>query len=252
MRCNVTTYEYQKRHIQQGLELRYNLLEFATQRLAKLLAEAKLPPSDGAFYPTKHFALPSLCIWQLATIDVFVEKAQHFLTERADKQERYGKLAAFCTLIAMASSFAFALWYVVSWAPPASLQSQKAMPLVINFLEFLALLGPLLGIAYFFTSLARAFFHEATILRNRRHSVRLGRLLLHLKVSSATSAEALTDIIKELDITEMERSFGWNLETSTAFKDINAEAMTTSLIAQLSTAVQKLSDARKPEKSRDG
>jgi hypothetical protein len=76
--------------------------------------------------------------------------------------------------------------------------------------------------------------------------------LLHLKVSSATSAEALTDIIKELDITEMERSFGWNLETSTAFKDINAEAMTTSLIAQLSTAVQKLSDARKPEKIRDG
>jgi len=148
----------------------------------------------------------------------------------------------------MGLAFAFAFWYVYQW-PFVLEQTGKndgsTTIAIIHFLEFLSMLGPILGVAYFFTSLARAFFHEATILRNRRHSVRLGRLLLHLKVSSVTSAKELKKVIDELDITEVERSFGWNLETSTAFKDINPEAMTTSLIAQLTTAVQKLSDVSK-------
>jgi hypothetical protein len=243
-RLRTSKYEYQRLHIQEGLELRYRLLESATERLAKSIAKgtASIEASDQK---AERLAIPSLCIWQLAVVDVFVEKAQHFLTERSDKQERSGVWASLATLLMMAFAFFFAFVYVFNL--PFSLQQTEksdgsTIITIINFLEFLAVLGPIIGIAYFFTSLARAFFHEATILRNRRHSVRLGRLLLHLKVSSATSPEELTAVIKELDITEVERSFGWNLETSTAFKDINPEAMTTSLIAQLTAAVQKLSD----------
>jgi len=46
----------------------------------------------------------------------------------------------------------------------------------------------------------------------------------------------------------VERSFGWNLETSTAFKDINPESMTTGLIPQLIAAVRTLSEIGKERK----
>lgn len=229
-------YSYQRCDIRNGLELRYSLLEGATQRLSDSIAKTGL----------SAFSIPPLCVWQLATIDVFVEKAQHFLTVRSDKQEFYGIIAMVVTIFTML--FAFCLAYIHFGEPPLNVAPEEPKIDFIHFLEFVTILAPIFGIAYFSTSLARAFFHEATILRNRRHSVRLGRLLLHLKVSSARSAEGLAKIIEGLDITEVERSFGWNLETSTAFKDINPEAMTTGLIPQLITAVRTLSDIGKERK----
>jgi hypothetical protein len=247
-RWSTSTYSYERWDIQNGLELRYSLLEFATRRLSASIANTGLMDADKT--SARASSIPPLCVWQLATIDVFVEKAQHFLTERADRQQCYGVIAMLVTFLTMVFAIFLAFIHYFFGETPTKLAPDEYPKIIpfLHFLEFLTVLAPIFGIAYFSTSLARAFFHEATILRNRRHSVRLGRLLLHLKVSSARSADGLAKIIEGLDITEVERSFGWNLETSTAFKDINPESMTTGLIPQLIAAVRTLSEIGKERK----
>jgi len=290
----------ERTEIQAGLELRYNLLELATRRLYEsfrktgLKANAPELPDfmtgnlSGAITPNglegrfelngrfsaggnvagapepaanAAFSLPSLSIWQLATIDVFVEKAQFFLTTRINQNECYARCSTAGTLLVMAAAICFGLavfdhspffqwvFHIPPQDPPSgeineptSTSSGDSASQWFAFLGNTTLLGLLLGVAYFFASLTRAFLHEATILKNRRHAVRLGRMVLHMKVSSARSPEHLAEIIAALNLSELEQAFGWNLETSTAFKDINPEAMTTSLTGQLLASLQKVSE----------
>lgn len=72
--------------------------------------------------------------------------------------------------------------------------------------------GFVLAAVYFLASLSRAFFHESTVLYNRRHALRFGRLAVYLEDGSP-----------DRDI--LERIFRWNEEFSSAFKDIKPEAM---------------------------
>jgi len=297
----IQEFDAERKNIQLGLELRYSLLELATRRLTESLSRtglrARAPePSDymignvtgaiaaagvrgnfelkgrfseGGNIPDapeqlgdREFSLPSLSIWQLATIDVFVEKAQYFLTTRINQNERLAHGTTVATLAVMLVAIIFGLSvfdlspffqsFVHVPDPPAvnvannqnsGSKSTDWETLLFVFLGNTTLLGLLLGIAYFFASLTRAFLHEATILKNRRHSVRLGRLVLHMKVSSARSPEHLAEIIAALNINDLEQAFGWNLDTSTAFKDINPEAMTTSLTGQLLASLKKVSDS---------
>jgi hypothetical protein len=234
--------------IQRDLELRYSLLEAATKRLKESIlrtrfgaacsANPAIPsqlgqPSQVPHENDQKFHLPSASIWQMATIDVFVEKAQGVLHKRSIDNKNRAFLMINFSIIVMLAALVFGYF---EFQPSGD---GKDWSTVVTFLGHAALLGVILGIAYFLSSLARAFLHESTILENRRHSVRLGRLYLHLKVSSAENESKLGKIIDALEVADLERCFGWNLETSTAFKDIKPEAMTTGLVGQLLSSGRK-------------
>lgn len=78
----------------------------------------------------------------------------------------------------------------------------------------------LLG-AYVLHAFSRAFFHEGTKLRERRHALRFGRLYMYLKKDS-------------FNVKEFEQVFDWNRDTATAFqqiKDISTETLQGKLLA---------------------
>jgi hypothetical protein len=75
--------------------------------------------------------------------------------------------------------------------------------------------------------IARAFFHEASVLYARRHALRFGRLFVHLNDGDVTS-----DQLKDM--------FSWNMQPSSAFAKIEAEKSAkspVSIIADLATAL---------------
>src|SRR3989338_698250 len=84
--------------------------------------------------------------------------------------------------------------------------------------------GLVIASAMFLMHLARALFHEATILFNRRHALRFGRLFIYLKEG-------------EISLEDLEKAFKWNDEFSTAFKDIRIDPVAPR------TAIQSMTDA---------
>jgi hypothetical protein len=151
----------------------------------ELREEGKIPalpePQEDS-----EFSLPSLSIWQLATIDVFVEKAQYFLTKRINEHEYFALFSTVATLVVMIFAVGFGLAafdqsHFFQWVfdilppPPANgaignntAQSSGDWTAFFKFFGNTTLLGLLLGIAYFFTSMTRAFLHEATTLNHPR------------------------------------------------------------------------------------
>ena len=147
----------------------------------------------------------------------------------------------FRSLLCAAFALAFVNYNIES---PKSWQS-----VVYKVLATAGMVGLVLGAVYVLVMVARASFHEGTILRNRRHSLRLGRLFLYLKLTSASNAHDLRELKKsQLNAIEMESIFGWNLESSSAFKDIKGEAVTGTLFGQVLQTVQKGLEAFKPVK----
>jgi hypothetical protein len=179
---------------------------------------------------------------EIASVDIFVEKAQHLL-EVKSKQ---------CLILAFGSAVFLAGIIVLDWI---WLSRYSTLP---NFLETLRSVGfhdlngyifamwVLRGAAlsalsaaliYFFGSLARAFLHEATILWNRRHSLRLGRLFVYLKFAGV-GREQLSKVREQLTIEDIERAFGWNLESSSAFRDMKPELMTRGSLADPARVIE--------------
>jgi hypothetical protein len=71
----------------------------------------------------------------------------------------------------------------------------------------------------------------------------LGRLYIYLKLASVSQDE-LVRIREALAAADVERIFGWNIESSTAFKDIRPEYMSKSLIGQIVDAVGKIAQRK--------
>lgn len=101
-----------------------------------------------------------------------------------------------------------------------------------------------LFVLYVLASLFRAFLHEATILENRIHSIRLGRLYYYTKFLSARSAFDIKTVSSQLNADDFEKIFGWNIETSTAFKDINPELVNRGVFSQIAAAVSGVGKSR--------
>jgi hypothetical protein len=209
-------------------------------------------------------------VFDLAVVDLFVEKAQDKLTERADRNAFAGTACIVAAMLLLgltavllllrrkwARLFDFVAADEVQISPRAPdlatagttvVASSPWAATVENVLLTSAVVGTLFGMVYLFIMLARAMLHEATILRNRRHSVRLARLLMYLKLTSASTPHELRELKRSLDSAQMEAIFGWNLQSSTAFKDIRGEAATNSLLGQVLQTVQRGFEAfgRKP------
>ena len=177
---------------------------------------------------------------ELSFVDVFVEYAQDRLTLKANVFYAFG--------VALAIAVALILGYAYQHVSGSDVMllfaqlevSRRSLDPLVLFFVFMrnvglaALVG---GGAYFLGSLSTACLHEATILLNRRHALRQGRLYMYLKLIGAPGgspepAEALT-------VDELEQAFGWNLQSSTAFRSIKLDPLTASIYAKAIEAVTK-------------
>jgi hypothetical protein len=125
---------------------------------------------------------------QMAAAELFTEKAQTHLTKRSNDYDHWAVFAAFCAALMLCAgilvvvtqdSGQFVKKIVEASGDAGGTASWAAI--VIYFIRSAAIAGFFGGGLYFFASISRAYFHEATVLRNRRHATRLGRLYLMLK-----------------------------------------------------------------------
>lgn len=161
--------------------------------------------------------------FELSSTDVFVEKALYHLEERARSYRYWAVSMLFCAGVGIGGAL---LYYML--VDPIAADITRAISWnyvgLVMFVLRSATVAALFGYTvYIFVSFSRAFFHEATILRNRSHSLRFGRLFVYLKFGGILNAEELTKTRADLTVRDLEEAFGWNIESSTAFKEIRAE-----------------------------
>lgn len=174
---------------------------------------------------------------ELASVDMFVEKAQKHLAERSTTMAALSLLSSLLLLASVGVALATLLGFLLESAFAEDASTLEAT--ILSILHNLAVLGVFLGLVYLFASLLRAFLHETTVLNNRIHALRLGRLYIYMQFASAEPDERKA-IRERLAATDMDRIFGWNYESSTAFKDIRPEFMTRNLAGSLLDALGKL------------
>lgn len=171
--------------------------------------------SEGRFFPE--------LVFDLCMLDVFVEGAQQRMRQRAILNEWAGR-GALVGLIAVVAAAAFYLYNRDRVFPSRLLMYDNQWVWLIHEMQKnVGILGLTFATIYMLSMLLRAYFHEATVLHNRRHSLRLGRLYLYLRLSSAKTPTELREAKRHLTTTEIETIFGWNRETGTAFKDIRGQ-----------------------------
>jgi hypothetical protein len=161
----------------------------------------------------------------LATTDIFVEKAQFHLTRRATN--KYW-LAALLSLAALGLIIVFLCLVWPFLLRDASEYKGLEWPATLLLFSQKILVGGFMFAAiYFCAALARAFMHEATILLNRRHAIRFGRLVVYLSRGRGVEVKTLMD------------AFGWNLESKSAFLGIKPEVMSRGTLAQIGDIIER-------------
>jgi hypothetical protein len=171
----------------------------------------------------------------LATTDLFIEKAQDHLTYRARRKYAFAGVCGVLALSVLVAFFYFSspIWRIVD---PRIYNGTDWPAVVIFIIQKLLLSGIVFAIIYFLVALSRAFLHEATLLLNRRHALRFGRLIVYLS-KGGVDAKTLID------------AFGWNLESTTAFLRVNPEVMTKGILTQTIEGAERLTKAARGEKS---
>jgi hypothetical protein len=160
--------------------------------------------------------------YKVSATDVFVEKAQKAITDRAVKYQTWGAIISFVTIASMIAAAVF-LWRGLEKFEYSdyTYDLYKFLIIIIRMLTIGALIA---GVGYFLISIARALLHEGTALYSRRHALRFGRLYVYLKGGEIQSVD------------ELERAFRWNDAVHTAFVDIKPDKATKSF-AQLISEV---------------
>lgn len=164
---------------------------------------------------------------RLAATDLFVEKAQSHLTRRAIYYYRTAYFFIFVLVIWLIVTAAI-LWrldpavYIFAFLFEPTWQA-----FLVWMMRSATVAGILLAGIYLIVSLIRAFLHEATVLLHRRHALRFGRLFIYLKFSGDESE--VNNRINGMSVNDLEEAFGWNIQPSSAFKDIDPGKMSTSL-----------------------
>lgn len=151
--------------------------------------------------------------FNLAATDVFVEKAQKALTNRAYWLFAMGVFTTLVTLLGL-------LIAVIYLSNDELISIDSTYNFVLILLRKTTIASIILGAAYFFVALSRALFHESLNHFNKRHSLRFGRLFIYLQNGNVKFGQ-------------LEEAFSWNKEFTSAFKDINVETMSKSLMQRI-------------------
>ena len=168
-------------------------------------------------------------LMRMVATDLFVEKAQRFLTERSDQSFKFGHIASFAIVPILI--IAVCLVYI-------SIQHELLPKDINGYILFLRLVQAstlatfVLVAVYILYDFARAFYHEGTRLRERRHALRFGRLYVYLKKD-------------KFDIKEFEEIVDWNRDTTTVFqqlKNISTESLLVKLFSRSTDAIREFFD----------
>ena len=185
-------------HIASLLKKRNRTLETAMADLTKA-------------FGTAGTTMDAKVVFQLAAVDLFVEKAQAVLTARARRMSRAG-LAASSVAVAALTSLSF---YIVTHAGEmADGQNLDLNTLILRIVTAISLGAVVLVAVKYLISLARSFFHESVTLLSRRHALRFGRMYLYLNASDSAG---------EIDLKELRKAFDWNRGGDSSFLDIKPE-----------------------------
>lgn len=153
---------------------------------------------------------------RLAVTDLFVEKAQRVLTRRATVMRRAGQMC-FAVALVVLSFAAYLAWEATS-RPVSDPTTNELILLIARAL----ILGGYLIIALRMTiALGRSFLHEATALLNRRHAMRLGRMVAHRLP------------FENLLVDDLAAAFDWNMDSDSSFRDIDPNKVTETLLGNL-------------------
>lgn len=152
--------------------------------------------------------LPEERAYHLAVTDLFVEKAQAFLEQRAESYQRSGKRAHRIACVTIFIGAVFACQQMVN------LQGDYAkswLALTTMFTRAFTAYGMVVLAAVGLWRYGKAMLDQAERLYERRHALRQGRLFVHLNDG-------------KLSIDEMEKAFKWNESQENAFANIHTEA----------------------------
>jgi hypothetical protein len=159
--------------------------------------------------------------FRLAATDIFVEKAQCILTGRGRFLASWGALMGVMAF----GCFICPAYYIYQTPLSTVIDNRQTIDgyiLTLILVKASTVGGLLVAAAVFAMHLCRAFFHEATILFNRRHALRFGRLYVYLYDG-------------QIILDEIEKAFKWSDEFSTAFQDIKPEHITPKSPTQVAT-----------------
>lgn len=195
-------------HDQQELEA----VKFVLTERAKVLGAGYEALMSG------DFALEREELFNLATTDLFVEKAQRVLTQRADDLWSGGMwaLRAVIGVLVIAAS----ITTVFIWKGPQPDVGTSWQLMVVTIFGSISLAGVFFAVAKFLISISRAMFHESQVLRDRRDAYRFGRMGVYLARG-------------EISFSELEGIFKWNAADVTAFLDISPEILMSTPITQM-------------------
>lgn len=181
----------------------------------------------------------------LATVDVFVEKAQRELTTRAEQYRWWGSataVGAFALMI-LAALVLFVPIVLGFLSPPKEVAQPHLLAVgqrtdwgavVVSLVRYSTLGAFVVGAIMYLVFISRALLHEMVVLYQRRHALRFGRLFIYLHPD-------------KISVTELQAAFNWNAEYRSAFKDIRAEKLvqlpagrTVEFAAELAEMVREL------------
>jgi hypothetical protein len=160
----------------------------------QVTAENKLHPDERAY--------------RLAVTDLFVEKAQAFLDERAQSYQRSGKIAR------RVASAIVVTGAILAWCQFIGNHENIAktwLEFTIIFARAFTAYGMIVLAAVGFWKYSKAMLDQAERLYERRHSLRQGRLFVHLNDG-------------KLNVEEMEKAFRWHESQENAFSNLNTDA----------------------------
>jgi len=157
---------------------------------------------------------PDTRSYNLAVTDLFVEKALAYLNRKARAYSRQGFLLFTISFITIITTTLFALFNFKFNDTAAGFPPNND---IINHYVFLQTIkgitfyGLAILIAVFTARMGKSLFDQSERIKDRRHSLRQGRLFVHLNGGMVT-------------IDELERAFNWNSTQENAFHQFNPEA----------------------------
>ncbi|WP_395310833.1 hypothetical protein V4U86_08585 [Mycobacterium sp. AMU20-3851] len=146
-------------------------------------------------------------LFQLAAVDLFVEKAQAVLTARARRMSRAGVLASLTAVTALAVLAVYIVQHASVVPEGADLTRNE---LILRIVSAISLGAVVLVAVKYLIALARSFFHESVTLLSRRHALRFGRMYVYLNHGA-------------MDVKELRKAFDWNRGGESSFLDIKPE-----------------------------
>ena len=212
-----------------------SLFRFELDRTTTQIPTAQIAPNEPTTAPRRSLPpelIPANVIVMAAT-DVFVEKAQRKLGQRARILVILGSLIALV-------SVGLLLWasYHLLGLPLSEAFHSRELERAKHYNQVLTLIlvrsltvsALFLGAVYFLVMITRALLHEAMVLFGRRHSLRFGRLYVYSKLG-------------HVNFEDMQRAFGWNSEHHSAFADIRGDKVSKSLVQAIADVAKEVAKA---------